>query len=404
MSVYDVNGNLVVDAETTETMALGAAVLLDRPIPRKLAWELAWHGNGEYLQQGVCVAGDYIVSAWNPHLGTYADKTNELYFIDKHTMQLATLTNSQGQSVSNPVVLTYDSSTSPNKSHANSLTYVPDENSIYVNSMNNTKSYAVELTDFTVTTKTTPVGAVAYAYDPITHQWCYVNYSGNNYSIKIYASNNSTLVRTLTIPFHNSQQGCMFYNGLIYLVKSEFETSDPFTDNALFAMRQLILVYDSYGNLLKTWWFGSKGIGKIEFEDIDILEQGKIVIGVNFNNAWGQLYEMQIMPENNSPNLTKNDTYDIIQLDQRTEFMTSVSGVDLNTLTYDGRYYVVTNASNSHLPTGITSGWIDVFVYRDSNGVIVKQMMYDSASDAIATRKCANIDADTPTWGAWSTV
>lgn len=404
MGVYDINGNNISTAETTETMALGSSILLDRPIPRKLPWELAWHGNGEFLQQGVCVAGNYIVSAWNPHLGNYADKTNKIYFIDKSTMELATLTDSQGNTVANPVILTYSSDTNPTASHANSLTYVPSENAVYVNSMNKTTCYAIELTDFTVSTKTLPVGATAFAYDPITAQWCYVTVSGSNYQIKIYASNNTTLVKTLTIPFKNSQQGCMFYNGLIYLVKSEFEPTDPNTDNIIFAYRQLILVYDSFGNLLKTWWFGSRGLGKIEFEDIDILDQGKVVVGINFNNAWGQLYEMQIMPENNSPNKTENDIYDLIQLDQRTEFMTSVKGVDLNTLTYDGRYYVVADNSNSNLPTGISSGWVDVFYYRASDAVIIRQIMYDSSSNAIASRYCSNIEATSPTWTSWASI
>ncbi len=406
MSVYDVDGNIISSGGTPETptasMALGAATLLDRPIPRRLAWELPWHGNGEFLQQGVCVAGNYIVSAWNPHLGSYADKTNELYFIDKSTMELATLTDSGGNSVANPVVLTYSSSTNPTASHANSLTYVPSENSIYVNSMNKTTCYAVNLSTFAVTTKTLPVGATAFAYDPISQQWCYVSKSGSNYTIRIYASNNSTLIKTLTIPFKNSQQGCMFYNGIIYLVKSEFEPSDPNTDNEIFAYRQLILAYDIDGNLLKTWWFGSRGIGKIEFEDIDILDDGKVVIGVNFNNAWGQLYEMQILPENNSPNKNLNDTYDLIQLDQHTDFMTSVSGVDLNELTYDGRYYVVENNNNSNLPSGITTGWVDVYVYKDANGTIVKQIMNSSDSSAIASRTCQNIYAATPTWSSWA--
>lgn len=402
MSFYDVNGNSVAISETTETMALGSSVLLDRPIPRKLSWELPWHDY--FLQQGICVTDDYIVSAWNPHQGTYKDVRNEIYFIDKDTMELATLTNSDGESVSNPVILNYSSSTAPKKSHANSLTYVPSQNAVYVNSMFENKCYAIELTDFTVSTKIIPTDCTAFAFDPITLQWCYVKYSGNSYQISIYSSDNSTLIRTITPAFHNSQQGCMFYNGLIYLVKSEFETSDPLTDNDIFAMRQLILVYDSYGNLLKTWWFGSRGLGKIEFEDIDFLAEGKIVIGVNFNNSMGQLYEMQMMPENNSPQKTKNDTYDIIQLDQRTEFMTSVQGINLNTLTYDGRYFVVASNSNSNLPTGITSGWIDVFYYRASDAVIVRQIMYDAASNAIASRYCSNIEATTPTWSSWQSV
>ena len=342
MGFYDINGNGVSDAETTETMALGAAVLLDRPIPRKLSWELPW--TDDYLQQGVCVAGDYIVSAWNPHRGAYADKRNKVYFIDKNTMELATLKDSDNNDVANPIILDYSSSTQPTKSHANSLTYVPFENAVYINSMFEAKCYAIELDDFTVSTKTLPRKSTAFAFDPVTLQWCYVTYSGNNYSIYIYAQNNSTLVRTITPAFHNSQQGVMFHNGLIYLVKSEFETDDPYTDNDIFALRQLILIYDSYGNLLKTWWFGSRGFDKIEFEDIDFVEDGKIVIGVNFNNAWGQLYAMQIKPENNSPQLTENDTFSIIQLDQRTDFMTSVKGVDLDTLTYDGRYYFVEDA------------------------------------------------------------
>lgn len=404
MSVYDVEGRKIDGSDISQTMALGAAVLLDRPIPRKMEWELNWHGSGEFLQQGVCVAGDYIVSAWNPHLGTYIDKTNEIYFINKRTMQLATLEDSQGNSISNPVILTYSSDTTPTRSHANSLTYVPQTNEVYVNSMYSNKSYAIELTDFTVSTKTTPITATAFAYDPITSKWCYVTKSGDDYSIKIYDYNNSTLLKTVTIPFKNSQQGCMFYNGLIYLVKSEFETSDPYTDNPLFAMRQLILVIDTDGNLLKSWWFGSRGYGKIEFEDIDIVEQGKVVIGVNFNNAVGMLYEMQIMPENNSPNLDKNDTYSIIQLDQRTEFMTSCNGINLNTLTYDGRYFVEQSSSNSNLPTGITSGWIDIFLYRANNAVIVKQVMYDSTSEKIATRTCSNIEASSPTWSTWTIV
>lgn len=402
MGVYDIYGTSLIQTQGD----IAGALLLDRPVPRRLPWELAWHGNGEFLQQGVCVAGNYIVSAWNPHIGSYADKTNELYFIDKSTMQLATLTDGNGNPVANPIILTYSSSTSPTASHANSLTYVPSENTVYVNSMGKTKCYGVELTNFTVSTKTLPVSATAFAYDPITRQWCYVSgVRGQNYTISIYANNNTTLVKTLTIPFKNSQQGCMFYDGLIYLVKSEFEPTDPVTDNVIFAYRQLILVYDTDGNLLKTWWFGSRGIGKIEFEDMDILDDGKVVIGVNFNNAWGQLYEMQILPENNSPNKNLNDTYDLIQLDQHTEFMTSVSGVNLNDLTYDGRYYVVDNNSNSNLPTGITTGWVDVYVYKkDDNGTLVKQVMISSDSALIATRICQNIHASTQSWTSWTQI
>jgi lysophospholipase L1-like esterase len=338
------------------------------------------------------------VCAWNPHLGNYADKTNELYFIDKNTMQLATLP------VSNPMVLTYSSSTNPTGSHANSLTYVPSENTIYVNSMNKTSCYAVNLNTFTVSTKTLPVGATAFAFDPITQQWCYVSVSGSNYTIRIYASNNSTLLKTLTIPFKNAQQGCMFYNGLIYLVKSELSEDSEYTDNVFFVRKQSILVFDTAGNLLKSWWFDSHGKGYIELEDIDILDEGKIVIGLNFNGSWGMLYEMQIMPENNSPNKTENDLFDLIQLDQHTDFMTSVSGVNLNDLTYDGRYYVASNSSNTNLPTGITSGWIDVYVYKDANSTIVKQIMHSSDSAVMAIRRCENIYATTPVWSPWDVV
>lgn len=408
---YDGNGNQIViegggssPVTPTASMALGAAILLDRPVPRYLGWELPWHGDGTFLMQGVCVAGNYIVTAWNPHLGVYADKTNELYFIDKSTMQLATLTDSDGNSVANPMVLTYNSSTNPTSSHANSLTYVPSENSIYVNSMNKTTCYAVNLSTFAVTTKTLPVGATAFAYDPITQQWCYVSVSGTDYVIRIYASNNSTLVKTLNIPFKNAQQGCMFYNGLIYLVKSELGENSEYTDNVLFAHKQSILIFDTAGNLLKSWWFDSHGKGYIELEDIDILDDGKIVIGLNFNGSYGMLYEMQIMPENNSPNKTKNDLLDMIQLDQHTDFMTSVQGVDLNTLTYDGRYYVVADNSNTNMPTGITNGWVDVYVYKAANGTVVKQIMNSSDSSAMASRICQNIYATSPTWTSWSAV
>lgn len=407
MGVYDINGNEIASGggspvTPTASMALGAATLLDKPIPRKMSWELPWHGSDTLLQQGVCVAGNYIVSAWR----SLSDKINEIYFIDKETMQLATLTDGNGNAVANPIVINYSSSTTPPSSHANSLTYMPDQNAVYINSMEQLKCYKIELTNFTLSTVTLPVKATAFAYDPVTQQWCYVSgVRGQNYTIRIYAKDNTTLNKTLTIPFKNAQQGCMFYNGLFYLVKSELDASSPVTDNVIFENRQSILAFDTEGNLLKTWWFGSKSVCSFELEDMDIIAEGKVVISTNYNEMAGQLYEMQIMPENNSPQKTMNDTYDIIQLDQRTEFMTCLSGVDLNSLTYDGRFYVAQDGQNTNLPIGITSGWVSVFNYRDANNaVLVCQIMHDGESSVIASRFCNDITAASPVWTPWDVV
>lgn len=271
--------------------------LLENPIPiLRAQLPKVDDSQNSWAQQGMIVTSKYIVLAQ-----ISSNTKNRIVVLDKNTFELANIGKD------NPFIIEFSSSTTPNSSHANCMTWDEDKNEVYLITIVN--KYAIVFDADTFLEKRReqlPYGGHAACYDNINKQWCFSTQTNSEFIIYICDSNKK-LLRTLTLDRVSTTQGCLFHNGIIFLPLSELGNGDTNYQkryNTNFAGYQNILVLDSYGKILKSWWFPKEFE---EFEDIGILNTGKLLIAVNSPKI-NKCYELAYKAINDTENLTKFDS------------------------------------------------------------------------------------------------
>lgn len=224
-----------------------------------------------YSLQGLCVTDKYIVfscasKATEAHPDG-DDKVNAFYVVDKNTMELAAL-------AANPVIIDFSGGDYPiNTSHANSMTYYPDDNEILVREVSAESGYHYMALDAdTLAVKrfgTMPVSG-GFAYDQTTERWAYLYYTeANVFDIHIYNKDREQLITRLDPKRQGIIQGIAFADDLVFIPASGDKGNS-------------VIVVDTSNQVVASWWFDGGG----EFEDMDKLTDNTVVIGANDNGAY----------------------------------------------------------------------------------------------------------------------
>lgn len=230
--------------------------------------------DGTYYLGGCAVTDKYIVFA----MATSENTKAALYAIDKDDYSEVT---------ANPVVINTTGITS---THCNSMTYNPLTDEIWVKA----DYYKFIVFDGTTLSQKRVENipyqgnCVASSFDPITEQWVYVCYTSTlsaSTQFNVYIHDvNGELVRSFVLDRVSTAQDCTFYNGLILLemIEQGQQSSYQSEYNPNFKEAQNILVFDDWGNVLRSWWY-SKDFK--ELEGISILTDGRAIVSTKQKDA-----------------------------------------------------------------------------------------------------------------------
>lgn len=223
--------------------------------------------DGAYYLGGCAVTNDSIVFA----MATSGNTKAALYAIDKDDYSEVTST---------PVAI---DSTDISAPHCNSMTYVPSTNELWVKA----DYYKYIVIDGTTLQKKRlenipyPGYCAASSFDPVTEQWVYICYNdvlaqADAFEVHIH-DKNGNVVRDFSIDRVSTAQDCTYYDGFILLELTEQGQASSYQSeyNANMKGAQNILVFDDYGNILRSWWY-SKDYK--EMEGISILTDGRAVV------------------------------------------------------------------------------------------------------------------------------
>lgn len=264
-----------------------------------------------YYQNGCCVTNDNIVFARS----TADNRGLCLYVINKNTYAPAVITGK-----TNPVII--DLSNMPfSTAHSNSAAFVEDQNEIHIKA-NYSYEIIIDAESFDVKrTEELPYTGycAAYGYDPINNQWAYICYNdampgADKFIVRIH-DENDTLINEFELDRVSTCQDATFYDGLIILALTEQGEANSYQDryNANFEGAQNIIIFDTEGNILRSWWYSDD---YVEFEGVSIITDGRAIVATKHTDENNNLciYALPYKHINDTMNLREYDTSLILPL------------------------------------------------------------------------------------------
>lgn len=176
--------------------------------------------------------------------------------------------------------------------HMNCLTYYDVEDEVWAIGTGQT-AYIIDAAtlDFK-RNEATPIASNAMGYDKLSGLWMFTRFTSNQCTVYLYERESEGVwneVNHFTINRMSTTQGAAFNDGIIYLVFSENGAGSTYQTigNENFNGMQNIVAVNIAGEILRSWWCDAD---YVEFEDCDILSNGKMVVSSNKTIGDGTTY------------------------------------------------------------------------------------------------------------------
>ena len=267
-------------------------------LKKSFAW-LTDTDNLLYGQQGATVTDEYIVLAGNCVTSGSENTRFYIYVLDKTTYEPVTLSNGNPQ-----FFVVADHNDWPATFHANNVSWVEEDGEIYIGN-GGTYRHTLVFDADTMAYKRVDMmpGTGQIAFDNVNSQWAKVTNANGYLIIEIFDKQLNLLKTINDVKKVGTMQGLMFNDGLLYIptsMDSTYTSVDGFTD------AENILVVDTNGNVVRSWWFPNTST---ELEDMGLIDDSHMLIATNASGRLVNLYEMPFKIEKDISKLTADDSF-----------------------------------------------------------------------------------------------
>ena len=238
--------------------------------------------------EGGTITPEYIISSFLKPAGAL---TNPMILLDRKTLE-------QTGGLYSPVDL----------GHSNDMTYIASANEIYTTPVMYEGAYRIVVFDASTLQVKRRIKVDQYygaiSYDETRDCFFLVSYDNSLLNAVVYSGDFTKKISAFSIRTNLTYQGCGTWNGLLYFTAYENGSStfyEAVPDGRLKAGDNVIMVYDLYGHLLKTYYLPASGDGTHYEAETVMFDEGRMIIQFNEKGKAG--YYM-VDPEENRVTLS----------------------------------------------------------------------------------------------------